>query len=233
MIFSGFIFGLISSLHCIAMCGPIAMMLPVDHKNQSKKVIQILLYQLGRITSYSFLGFIFGLLGRGLFIAGFQQRLSILIGVLIILIILIPEKVFANYNFSKPIFSLISLVKSKLGAQFKSKTYKSIYFIGILNGFLPCGLVYVALFGAMAMQNVSLSMFYMILYGLGTIPMMTLVIYISNFISFSNRIKLQKMIPVVGIFIGFLFVLRGLGLDIPFVSPSNLNLLIQNTPHCQ
>jgi len=63
MLFSGFILGLISSLHCIGMCGPIAMMLPVDHKNPTKKVIQLLTYHLGRITAYMTLGLVLGLLG--------------------------------------------------------------------------------------------------------------------------------------------------------------------------
>jgi len=95
MLFSGFILGLISSLHCIGMCGPIAMMLPVDHKNPAKKTTQLLTYHLGRITAYMTLGLVFGLLGKGLFLAGMQQQLSIVIGILMIAFVLIPEKVFA------------------------------------------------------------------------------------------------------------------------------------------
>ena len=77
MLYSAFIFGLISSLHCIGMCGPIAMMLPVDSHNQAKKVTQILTYHIGRLTAYATIGLIFGLLGRGLYLAGFQQKMSI------------------------------------------------------------------------------------------------------------------------------------------------------------
>lgn len=233
MIYTAFIFGLISSLHCIGMCGPIAMMLPVDRNNESKKVTQIITYHLGRVLAYSILGLIFGVLGRGLFLAGFQQKLSIVLGILMIIVVLVPEKIFAQYNFSKPVFRLISKVKSSLGAQFKKKTYKSIFTIGLLNGFLPCGLVYIALFGAVAMQNVTLGISYMALFGLGTIPMMSVVVYASNVMSIPVRNQLQKIIPIVVVGIGTLFILRGLGLGIPYVSPSMMNLFVQNTPHCQ
>jgi len=232
MLFSGFILGLISSLHCVGMCGPIAMMLPVDHNNPAKKVIQIMLYHLGRVTAYSTLGLFFGLLGKGLFLAGFQQKLSIFLGILMIIVVLVPENVFARYNFSKPVFRIISNVKTTLGAQFKKKTYRSLFTIGLLNGFLPCGLVYVALFGAIAMQNVSLSILYMMLYGLGTIPMMSAVVYVSKFLTIPVRNKIQKIIPIVIVGIGILFVLRGLNLNIPFVSPSTMNLFVQSTPDC-
>jgi uncharacterized protein len=233
MIYSAIILGLISSLHCIGMCGPIAMMLPVDQNNLAKKGIQIMTYHFGRVTAYSFLGLLFGILGRGLFLAGFQQFFSIVIGVLMVIVVVVPEKVFAQYNFSKPVFRLIAKVKSSLGKQFKKKSYGSLFTIGLLNGFLPCGLVYVALFGAMAMQEVPKSMAYMALYGLGTIPMMSAVVYASKLLTIPFRNKIQKIIPIVAVGIGTLFILRGLGLGIPFISPSTMNLFVQNTPHCR
>ena len=232
MLYTAFLFGLISTFHCIAMCGPIAMMLPVERDNQAKKIIQILLYHAGRLSAYAFIGLIFGLLGRGLFLAGFQQKLSIFIGVAMIVVILIPEKVFAQYNFSKPVFKLISKIKTTLGRQFKSKSYKSLFTIGLLNGFLPCGMVYVALFGAIAMQNELYGVMYMILFGLGTIPMMSSVVYLNSFLSISIRNKIQKIIPFLVIIIGILFIFRGLGLGIPYVSPSDISLFVQPTPNC-
>jgi sulfite exporter TauE/SafE len=232
MLYSAFFFGLISSLHCVGMCGPIAMMLPVDRNNQAKKVVQIMLYHIGRLTAYSLLGLFFGLLGKGLFLAGIQQQLSIFIGIMMIVFVVIPEKVFAQYNFSKPIYKVIAKVKTSLGSQFKNKSFKSLFIIGLLNGFLPCGLVYVALFGAIAMQSETLGVAYMFLYGLGTIPMMSAVVYISNVLSVPMRNKMQKVIPFVAIFIGMLFIIRGMGLGIPFISPGNISLFVQSTPNC-
>ena len=232
MLYTAFVFGLISSFHCIGMCGPIAMMLPVDRNNQVKKVSQILTYHVGRMTAYASIGLVFGLVGRGLYLAGMQQKLSIFIGVAMILDILIPEKVFARYNFSKPVFVLISKVKSTLGKQFKNQSYKSLFTIGLLNGFLPCGMVYVALFGAIAMQNESFGVLYMLLFGLGTVPMMSSVVYLQSFLTIPVRNKIQKAIPYVAVAMGILFILRGLGLGIPYVSPSDMSLFVQATPNC-
>lgn len=232
MLYTALIFGLLSSFHCIGMCGPIAMMLPVDRSNPAKKVTQILSYHLGRISAYAAIGFVFGLLGKGFFMAGMQQKLSVIIGVLMIVAIVIPEKVFAQYNFSKPVFRLISKVKQALGNQFKKKSYQSLFTIGLLNGFLPCGMVYVALFGAIAMQSIGLGIFYMVLFGLGTVPLMSTVVYINSFLTVSIRNKIQKAIPYVVVLIGVLFILRGLGLGIPYVSPTTMSLFVQANPNC-
>ena len=232
MLYSAFIFGLISSLHCIGMCGPIALMIPVDRTNPAKKTTQIITYHLGRLTAYALIGLVFGLVGKGFFLAGIQQRLSVFIGVAMIITILTPERVLANYNFSKPVYRLISKIKSSLGKQFKNKSYQSLFTIGLLNGFLPCGMVYVALFGAIAMQNVPFGIVYMLLFGIGTIPMMSSVTYLNSILTVSFRNKIQKAIPYVGVVIGILFILRGLGLGIPYVSPANMSLFIQETPNC-
>lgn len=232
MLYSALIFGLISSFHCIGMCGPIALMLPLDRMNQTKKVTQIITYHLGRLFAYATIGFIFGMLGKGFLLAGFQQKTSIIIGIFIVFIVVTPEKVFANFNFSKPVFKAITKIKSALGSQFKDKSYKSLFTIGLLNGFLPCGMVYVALFGAVAMQSPSVGVLYMILFGLGTIPVMSSVVYLNNFITISLRNKIQKAIPYIAVFIGILFILRGLGLGIPYISPSNISLYVQQQPSC-
>jgi len=214
------------------MCGPIAMMLPVDRSNPAKKVFQIILYHLGRLTAYGMLGLFFGILGKGLFLAGFQQKLSIFVGIMMIIFVIVPEKKLAQYNFSKPIYKLISKVKSHLGAQFKRKSPDALFTIGLLNGFLPCGLVYAALFGAIAMQSELLGVAYMVLYGIGTIPMMSAVVLLSNFITVPVRNRIQKLIPIVVILIGSLFIVRGMGLDIPYISPNTTSLVVQAKPDC-
>jgi len=232
MLFSAFFLGLISSLHCVGMCGPIAMMLPVDRQNEAKKVTQIMTYHFGRLTAYATIGLIFGLLGRGFFLAGLQQKMSIIIGIIMIIVVLIPEKKFAQYNFSKPVYKVISKIKSNLGSQFKNKSYKSLFTIGLLNGFLPCGMVYVALFGAIGMQSASYGILYMLLFGIGTIPLMTIVVYVNAMLKLPFRNKIQKAIPYVAVIIGVLFILRGLGLGISYISPSNMSLFVQQTPNC-
>ena len=232
MLYSALIFGFISSLHCVGMCGPIALMIPVDRNNVLQKWLQISTYQIGRVTAYTSLGLLFGMLGAGFFLAGFQQQLSIVVGVLMILVAIIPEKKLAQYNFSKPIYHLISRVKTQLGLQFKKKSYKSLFLIGLFNGYLPCGMVYVALFGAMAMNNVFMGSLYMTLFGLGTIPLMMVLVNFLKTTQFSYYSKFQKIIPILIICIGILFILRGFGLNIPYISPSIMHLHIQPEVNC-
>lgn len=232
MILSAVILGLMGSLHCVGMCGPIAFMLPVDHSNNVKKFGQIFIYHFGRLMAYGIIGLIFGFLGKGLSIFGAQQKLSIAIGVLMILVVLIPYKTFSKYNLSKPIYKVISKVKNQLGKELKKKSPDTFLTIGFLNGFLPCGLVYMALFGAVAMGNALQGSLYMMLFGLGTVPLMTVAIYFSNLLKGGIRQKVQKAIPVFVVIIGLLFILRGLGLGIPYVSPAPVTQIASSAIEC-
>ncbi|QRM89871.1 sulfite exporter TauE/SafE family protein [Lacinutrix sp. WUR7] len=220
MLWSAIIFGLLGSFHCVGMCGPIAFMLPVDRSNSTKKVIQIFTYHFGRLLAYSLIGLFFGLVGKSLYIFGLQQQLSIFIGVLMIVVVLIPVQTFNKYNFSKPIYKIISKVKSSLGKALKKKTADTFLTIGFLNGFLPCGLVYMAIFASLAMPNVWQGSLYMALFGLGTIPLMTSAIYLGKFLNTKMKQRIQKGIPIFVVIIGLLFILRGLGLGIPYLSPA-------------
>ncbi|CAH8291205.1 hypothetical protein EV196_10797 [Mariniflexile fucanivorans] len=232
MLISAFVLGLLGSFHCVGMCGPIAFMLPVDRTNVYKKATQIALYHVGRLLAYSLIGLVFGLIGKSLFLFGFQQQLSIVIGVLMILFVIIPQHKLNQYNASKPIYKLISKVKSALGSALKKKTADTFLTIGFLNGFLPCGLVYVAVFAAIASGNALNGSIYMAVFGLGTIPLMTTAIYLSNFLKGSARQKIQKAIPVFVVIIGVLFILRGLGLGIPYISPAPVTDMVTSGIDC-
>lgn len=230
MLWTGLVLGLAGSFHCIGMCGPIAFILPVDRSSKSKLFFQIFLYHFGRLLSYSLIGLLFGFLGKGLYLAGFQQRLSILMGVVMILLVLVPASILNKYNFSKPLYRVISKVKQKLGIYLNKKSNKALFSIGFFNGFLPCGLVYMALIGSISMGNPVQGSLYMMLFGLGTIPLMTAAVLLGNFVNLSIRTKIQKAIPVFVVIIGLLFILRGLGLGIPYISPSDAKLQISNNP---
>ncbi|MEZ4792625.1 MAG: sulfite exporter TauE/SafE family protein [Gelidibacter sp.] len=219
MLWSAFIFGILGSFHCVGMCGPIAFMLPVDRSNSIKKVSQISTYHIGRLLAYSSIGLVFGLIGKNLYIFGLQQQLSIIIGVLMIVVVLLPYKIFNKYNLSKPLHKMISKVKSSLGTALKKKSADTFLTIGFLNGFLPCGLVYMAVFGSLVSASITEGVLYMMLFGLGTVPLMTTAIYVGKFLNATIKQRIQKAIPVFVIIIGALFILRGLGLGIPYISP--------------
>lgn len=232
MLASAVILGLASSLHCIAMCGPIAMMLPLSRNNPERKALQIILYHSGRLTSYAALGLLFGIFGRGLYLAGMQQQLSIVAGVVMIAIVLLPERAFARYNFSRPVYGLISRAKAAMGTRLRNPSFPSLFAIGFLNGLLPCAMVYAALFGALATQQVFSGGIYMALFGLGTVPLMSGVAYVSKIVTMPVRNQIRKIIPLAMVCVGILFILRGLSLGISY-SPSVLDLFIQSGPHCR
>ena len=230
MLWTAFILGLAGSFHCIGMCGPIAFVIPVDKSNKAKAAFQTFLYHFGRLLTYSLIGLLFGLIGKGLYLAGFQQRLSILMGVVMILIILMPSSVSNKFKIAQPFYRAIGLVKQKMGLYLSKKSSKSIFFIGFFNGFLPCGLVYMAVLGAISTGNYSEGVLYMLLFGIGTVPMMTGALLLGNFVTLKFRNRIQKAIPVFVIVIGILFILRGLGLGIPYLSPSDAKLQLSNNP---
>lgn len=232
MLISALILGLMGSLHCVGMCGPIAFMLPVDRDSSFKKMVQIFIYHFGRLLAYGSIGLIFGLLGKGLYVFGLQQKLSIFIGIVMIVVVVMPSKIFQKYNVSKPLYKLISKVKSRLGKELKKRTPDTFLTIGFLNGFLPCGLVYMALFGAIAMGNAGQGALYMILFGVGTIPLMTVAVYFGSMLKGVNRKKVQQLIPVFVVVIGLLFILRGLGLGIPYVSPKPVVEMVSTAVEC-
>jgi hypothetical protein len=231
MLFSGFILGLFGSLHCVGMCGPIAFMLPVSRTNKWLQFVQVVSYHIGRLIAYATLGMLFGILGKSFYFFGFQQQLSIIVGVLMILSIVIP-RTFKRFSIAKPIFSFTNKVQSRLGQELKKKRNNTFLTIGFLNGLLPCGLVYMAIFGALTVSTVLEGILYMVLFGAGTIPLMTSVVYMASFTSKMNRRKIQKAIPVVVVFVGALFILRGLGLGIPYVSPKPIVEMVDATMMC-
>ncbi|NJY62031.1 sulfite exporter TauE/SafE family protein [Salinimicrobium sp. CDJ15-81-2] len=232
MLYSALILGILGSFHCIGMCGPIAFMLPVSRDNQVKKFFQIFLYHFGRLLAYGIIGLAFGLIGKSLNLFGFQQQLSIAIGALMILVIMLPVRQFQKYNFSQPLYRLIGKVKSSLGAALKKKTPDTFFTIGFLNGFLPCGLVYMAVFGSIAAGSLLWGSLYMLLFGLGTIPLMTTAVYFSSLLGGTMRKKVQKLIPALVVIIGLLFIIRGLGLDIPYLSPAEVTQEVTAASSC-
>jgi len=232
MLWSALVLGLMGSFHCVGMCGPIAFMLPVDHTNPAKKLFQVFLYHFGRLMAYGIIGLVFGFLGKGLYVFGLQQKLSIIIGAIMILLVLIPYKTVSKYNFSKPIYSVLAKVKNQLGKELKKKSPDTFLTIGFLNGFLPCGLVYMALFGSMATASPWLGALFMILFGMGTVPLMTTAVYFGSMLKGAAKKSVQRLIPVFVILIGLLFILRGMGLGIPYISPAPVTEVISSAIEC-
>ncbi|WP_265132610.1 sulfite exporter TauE/SafE family protein [Chryseobacterium oranimense] len=219
LILSAIALGFASGFHCIGMCGPIALSMGLTKKQATNFYLQNLTYQFGRIVTYSLLGAILGIVGEGFEMAGFQQYLTIIAGILLIIMALFSfdGKDFASKIpfLSKFLFS----VKSNLGKLLQKADYRSRFTTGLLNGFLPCGMVYMALTASLAAGGIWQGASYMALFGLGTLPFMFAVVLAGNLMNQAFRIKILKAVPVIMIILGGLFILRGLELGIPYISP--------------
>jgi sulfite exporter TauE/SafE len=218
---AGFLIGFFGSLHCIGMCGPIALALPSSTVSGWSFINGRVIYNFGRVFTYALLGLSFGLLGSSLYMFGFQQIVSISIGVIIMLWLIIPSGIknkvrnITGFNYFTVKF------KSLFLPLFKKKSIGSMFFIGVLNGILPCGFVYMAIAGALAVSSANPlnSMMFMILFGLGTVPAMLGTSIAGNFVNFNFKRKFAKLVPVFAVFLAVIFILRGLNLGIPFISP--------------
>lgn len=216
---AAFSVGILGSFHCIGMCGAIALALPIKETTWMSQLGGGAIYNLGRITTYGILGGLLGLIGRGLSLAGFQQGLSIGLGVLLLVFLLFPKWIQKNQHRYSWLAERQLWVKAKMGKLFQSNTHTALFAIGLLNGLLPCGLVYVALAGAMATGQVGGGALYMVFFGLGTAPMMLLASQFRSLISMKIRNRMRKMVPVFVGAMAILFIMRGLNLGIPYVSP--------------
>ncbi len=218
-IFVGLVIGFFGSFHCIGMCGPIALALPVPDSSNFKFFAGRMIYNLGRVLSYALMGFFFGFVGEKLIISGFQQTLSIFLGIFILVIVFMPQKFRNQILAVNLILKVITPVKTAIGSLFRQKSFFSFLSIGFLNGFLPCGFVYAGLAGAVSTGNAFNGMMFMIFFGLGTVPAMFSISVFSKFIKLDLRKKLSKLTPVFAVFLAVLFIMRGMNLGIPYVSP--------------
>ncbi|MVN90588.1 sulfite exporter TauE/SafE family protein [Mucilaginibacter aquatilis] len=208
-----FFIGIFSSMHCIGMCGPLAFALPVKQGYKWLLIWDKLLYNFGRIVTYAFLGLLVGLLGKQLWLAGLQRWVSLLSGMLVIIVaifkLLKVSSALQSMFIAQPLNRLlIALLKKNAGH----------FVIGVLNGFLPCGFVYLALAGAVGINGVTNAVEYMVCFGLGTMPLMLLFTIGTGFVTQALRKYVTKFVPYFMLFLGIWFMLRGLQLDIPYLS---------------
>jgi sulfite exporter TauE/SafE len=219
-----FVLGFLGSLHCAAMCGPLMLALPVLPGGAGRFIAGRVIYQLGRVATYCLLGVVAGLVGKSIYLAGLQRSLSIGLGLAILLGFLVSKRV----SLSAPVVRLVAKLKSAMAAQLRRRSLRSLALLGMLNGLLPCGLVYVALAGAVARGTLRDAIFFMAWFGLGTLPTMLCISFSGKLFPLALRLKLRRTIPVGVCLLAGLLILRGLALGIPYVSP----VLNSTTPGC-
>ncbi|GAB3713576.1 sulfite exporter TauE/SafE family protein [Spirosoma flavus] len=202
--------GLIGSLHCVGMCGPLAMALPVGRLPQSQRSVSIGLYHVARITAYAGIGAIAGSIGYVLLLTGFQQILSIGAG----LFLLIWTLVLRGRSGGLATTSRTRWVAASMTKLLQQPSWRTFPALGFLNGLLPCGFVYVALAGAITTGHAGYSAIYMMLFGLGTVPALLAIRLVPSLFPVRSRQRLVRLMPVMTVALGLLFMIRGLYLPV-------------------
>ncbi len=215
MLWTAFTIGIVGSLHCVGMCGPIALALPYQGKMRWAAAGNVMLYNLGRIVTYGLLGAVIGIFGKGALLAGMQTYISIGLGVVLLLVALFSVNVESRLIRLPLVHRLQGWVKAQLGRLLRSRRKGSLLLIGMLNGLLPCGLVYMAIVGALTAGGILQGATYMALFGLGTVPLMMATALAGQFVSLQWRSRLRKLIPVFLVAFAILFIMRGLQFHIP------------------
>lgn len=214
-LYAALVLGLVGGLHCAGMCGPLALALPGRDRSGAAYVLGRLAYNLGRVVTYCGLGLIFGVVGKSFWMAGVQRWTSITLGLLLIFGLFLSRKL----ALSKPVVLLVQRLKLAMGGLLRRRSLVALGLLGLLNGLLPCGLVYVACAGAAATGGVVSGLEYMAVFGLGTVPVMFVISVSGKLMPTALRIRLVRVVPLSIILLAILLILRGMSLGIPYVSP--------------
>ena len=216
---AGLAFGFLGSVHCVGMCGPLALSLPGGDQPRWLFWAERGLYNLGRAVTYTLLGVLVGLAGQVVSLAGIQQPLSVGIGVLMILGATVPWVARQARRLEQAPSAFLERVMAPIGSLYRTGGPTAMLIVGLLIGLLPCGFVYAALATAVTAGSVDLSTVFMAGFGLGTGPAMLGVSLLGRVASSRLRTRLQALVPVGLALVGLLLVLRGLGLG-GMISPA-------------
>lgn len=221
--------GFLGSLHCVLMCAPLLSAIPFGRGSNLKAIYRHTGYQIGRIVSYIIIGLVFYLLGTYAHLAGWQKGLSVFIGAVLLSFVLLNSIGKHNLRFG---FTLYQYVLSPFRKLVQSGSAGSRYLLGMINGFLPCGLVYLAAFTAIAQSDVQANIQYMLFFGIGTLPLLLLSLFgYQSLLKTNSRLIKRGQLLFIGV-LGVLFIIRGMGLDIPYLSPA-LDAIGFNPAECR
>ena len=207
MLWTGFLLGLLGSWHCVGMCGPIALMIPgAKGKN---RILVIALYHLGKILAYMSLGSVFGMIPAFINSFEIQAIISISLGTLMLVIAFLPIVLTRIEKKGLVLFNRVFSLKNKLTKSLNKNSIEYSFYIGFLNGFVPCGMVYFAALGAMSQPDFLSSLLFMLMFGLGTIPLMSIFLFVAGFFKTSFQKYALKFRMAAFILVGFFMIWKG------------------------
>jgi sulfite exporter TauE/SafE len=207
--------GFTGSLHCAGMCGPLVWIMPFQAFTGYKKIAALGLYHLGRISVYACFAVILHSF-RSLFDPRAQQVISIILGCSLLLAGILS---FMPNQIIRLKLPWVEFVQKQLGFTMGKPGLPAMAIAGLLNGLLPCGLVYMALSATLTTATAWQAASMMYIFGLGTLPMLVSISLLKNKLTFFRTAHIRRLVPVVVFSFGCLLILRGLNLDIPYLSP--------------
>ncbi|MCF2487582.1 sulfite exporter TauE/SafE family protein [Dyadobacter sp. CY347] len=212
--------GLLSSFHCIGMCGPIALALPVQKGNAWQRTSGLFVYNLGRACSYALLGAAVGIFGNALALMGYLKYVSVLAGLFMLAYVFWP-KAFARFLVAPGFLRQpVNLIKKRMSALLHSRKLHGWFLLGSLNGLLPCGLVYLALMSSLATGSSAGGSIFMFVFGMGTWPAMMAVGFFKNWITPAVRSKFHQITPVFIAVAGIWLLYRSTMFEYPHAARS-------------
>ncbi len=222
--------GVLGSMHCIGMCGPLVLSIPSNARSRVKYFFERVFYHSGRALAYAVMGAVLGLVGRNILLS-VQQDVSLILGITILLTVAIPLGVKSKFEKYSPLKFIYGFVKLKFSLFMKKRGLMALFVMGMLNGLLPCGLVYTALIGATAVADIWKSSVFMALFGIGTAPALIAVGFAGKLISLKFRSLVSRAIPLLSITLALILILRGMNLGIPMLSPKITHTTVETQPH--
>jgi hypothetical protein len=207
--------GLISSFHCVGMCGPIALALPVHKGTRARQLTGVLAYNAGRALTYALFGIVIGTLGASLAWLGILRYASIAVGVAMLGYVLWPSGL--EQRLHMPLFwqKTISRLRQGMGFYLKRGNLSGMLLLGMLNGAIPCGMVYMALISSVATGSTWGGGAFMALFGLGTMPAMLALGIARQQFTPALRSRIRKLTPVLMAVAGIWLVARGVMTSYP------------------
>jgi len=215
--FSAFLIGLAGSVHCVGMCGPLALAIPGASKDKGFTFfLRTIAYQISRISGYGVLGLIVGFFSQGMQITGIQPYFSLLSGIILLFLGffgIIPEvNAFSKY----PIIQHFQVkINQIIGTVMTNEHFSTPFVLGFLNAMLPCGMIYIAMGTGLSSGNMSEAALYLISFGLGTLPLMFMMSLSGQFLSLQMRRSWQKTIPIIFMISGIILIYKGMNIDLP------------------
>jgi sulfite exporter TauE/SafE len=210
MMWSAFLLGLLGSFHCAAMCGP--LMLGLGARGYS--LFNLVVHHVGRWIGYSALAVVFRLAVSPLYLFELQQYIAFLSGGFLIVFGLKAHIPVVQKSFAK----LTQAVSSQMNTLHAARTGS--LFLGILNGLLPCGLSFGAAILSLNTATFWQSAVYMVIFGLGTMPMLWVIAYLPRFGKQGFIRDFNQWTPKLMVVIGVVVIIRSAGWGIPFISPT-------------